>query len=186
MDTTFQFLPRDLNPQTKQEDFESEIAVSDRPTKPPTTLPPPPTANPTKLLQQLIQGLALLGHATPMPTATIAPPANVTHIWAPDAFDSSNPKDLQPFLLQCQLTFNTYPQQYAAGLVKVCFATSYLKKSALEWFENGIMDTNLRLAPIWHSNWGKYIKELQTHFGLANPISNTEIELHQLTMASES
>ena len=55
MDTTFQFLPNDLDPQTKQENFKSEIAVSDPPTEPPTELPPPPTANPTELLQQLIQ-----------------------------------------------------------------------------------------------------------------------------------
>ena len=160
MDTTFQFLPNDLNPQTKQENFESEIAVSDPPTEPPTELPPPLTANPTELLQQLIQGLALLGCATPTPPATIAPPANVTRIRAPDAFDGSNPDDLRPFLLQCQLTFNTYPQQYATDSAKVCFAMSYLKKSALEWFENGIMETNLRLALVWRSNWGEYIKEL--------------------------
>ena len=63
MDTTFQFLPNDLDLQTKQENFESEIAASDPPTELPTELPPPLTANPTKLLQQLIQGLALLGHA---------------------------------------------------------------------------------------------------------------------------
>ena len=77
-----------------------------------------------------------------MPPATIAPLANVTHIQALDAFGGSNPDDLQPFLLQCQLTFNMYPQQYATNLVKVCFATSYLKKLALEWFENRIMETN--------------------------------------------
>ena len=94
MDTTFQFLPNDLNPQTNQENFESEIAASDPPTEPPTELPLPPTANPTELLQQLIQGLALLGHAAPTPPATIAPPANVTRIWAPDVFDGSNPDDL--------------------------------------------------------------------------------------------
>ena len=186
MDTTFQFLPNDLDPQTKQENFESEIAASDPPTEPPTELPPPLTANPTKLLQQLIQGLALLGHAAPTPPATIAPPANVTRIWAPDVFDGSNPDNLQPFLLQCQLTFNMYPQQYAADSAKVCFATSYLKKSALEWFENRIMETNPQLALVWRSNWGFYVKELRTHFGPANPIGDAEIELCQLTMASES
>ena len=94
MDTTFQFLPNDLDLQTKQENFESEIAASDPPTEPPTELPPPPTANPTELLQQLIQGLALLGRAAPMPPATIALPANITHIRAPDAFDGSNPDNL--------------------------------------------------------------------------------------------
>ena len=151
-DTTFQFLPNDLDLQTKQENFESEIAASNPPTELPTELPPPPTANPTELLQQLIQGLALLGHTAPMLPATIAPLANVTHIWAPDMFDGSNPNDLRPFLLQCQLTFNMYPQQYAVDSVKVCFATSYLKKLALEWFENGIMETNPRLAPVWRSN----------------------------------
>ena len=90
MDTTFQFLPNDLDLQTKQENFESEIAASD----PPTELPLPLTTNPTDLIQQLIQGLALLGHATPTPPAMIMPPVNITCIQAPDAFDSLNPKDL--------------------------------------------------------------------------------------------
>ena len=41
------------------------------------------------------------------------------------------------------------PYQYATDSAKVFFAISYLKKSALEWFENGIMELIPALSPIW-------------------------------------
>src|ERR1700677_5373745 len=112
-----------------------------------------------------------------MPPTLDAPPTNITCICAPDTFDGTNPDNLQLFLLQCQLTFSAYPQQFMTNLAKVCFATSYLKKSAQEWFENGIMEMNPRLAPVWHTNWSKYIKELCMHFGPVDPVSNAEDEL---------
>src|SRR5258707_13273533 len=85
----------------------------------------------------------------PPPASTPpAPPSTpATRIRSPDAFDGSNPDDLRPFLLQCQLTFNSYPQHYASDSSKVFFAISYLKKSVLEWFEIGVMESDPRLAP---------------------------------------
>src|SRR5258706_4538795 len=118
-------------------------------------------------------------HPTPSPT-----PA--THIRSPDAFDGSNPDDLQPFLLQCQLTFNSYPQHYASDSSKVFFAISYLKKSTLEWFKIGVMEIDPRLAPAWHSSWPEFISEIHTHFGPSNLTRTAEIELHHLSMHSNS
>ena len=181
--TTFQFLPSDLDPQMKQENIKSEVMASDPPTEPPTETPPVPTNNLIDLLQQLVQGLVLLGWAAPMPPTLVVPPTNVTCICTPNTFNGTNPNDLWPFLLQCQLTFSAYPQQFMTDLVKVCFATSYLKKSALKWFKNGIMETNPRLAPVWCTNWSEYVKELCMHFGSFNPVSNAEDELGTLTMS---
>src|SRR6266446_123214 len=141
-----------------------------------------------EILQQLVQALMLLGCAPPASTPLAPPSTPATHIRSPDAFDGSNPDDLRPFLLQCQLTFNSYPQHYASDSSKVFFAISYLKKSTLEWFRIGVMvmEINPRLAPAWHSSWPKFISEIHMHFGPSNPTGTAEIELCHLSMHSDS
>ena len=69
---------------------------------------------------------------------------------------------------------------------KVFFAISYLKKSALEWFENRVMEPDLVRAPRWCSSWINFTLEICTHFGPANPVGSTEIELHHLNMSYKS
>jgi len=63
---------------------------------------------------------------------------------------------------------------------------SYLKKSALEWFEIGVMEIDPRLALSWHSNWPDFIAEIRTHFGPLNPTGTAEIELRHLSMQPDS
>ena len=89
-------------------------------------------------------------------------------------------------LLQCQLAFHLHPQQYTTDSTKVFFAISYLKKSALEWFENGVMELDPVRAPRWCSSWIDFTSEICTHFGPANPVGSTEIELHHLNMSYKS
>src|SRR5260370_40565160 len=139
-----------------------------------------------EILQQLVQALMLLGRAPPASTPPAPPSTPATHIRSPDPFDGSNPDDLRPFLLQCQLTFNSYPQHYASDSSKVFFAISYLKKSTLEWFEIGVMESNPRLAPTWHASWPNFLSEIHTHFGPSNPTGTVEIELCHLSMQSDS
>src|SRR5258707_13315777 len=107
-----------------------------------------------------------------------------THTWAPNTFNRSNLEDLQAFLLQCQITFNAHPQNFTSDAAKVFFAISYLKKSALEWFEQGILEADLTQAPDWRSSWMEFVKELHTHFSPTNPPGAAEVELQHLTMAS--
>jgi len=68
----------------------------------------------------------------------------------------------------------------------VCFAISYLKKTALEWFEQGILEDDPSQAPGWKSSWMEFVKELWTHFGPANPTGVAEAELRHLTMSSRA
>ena len=63
---------------------------------------------------------------------------------------------------------------------------SYLKKMALEWFEQGILEDDLSLTPVWHHSWAEFAKELKTHFGPANSVGLAEIELRHLVMASNT
>ena len=60
---------------------------------------------------------------------------------------------------------------------KVFFMISYLKKTVLEWFKQGILEDDLSLAPAWHHSWAEFAKELKTHFGPANPVGLAKIEL---------
>ena len=57
---------------------------------------------------------------------------------------------------------------------------------ALEWFEQGILEDNLRLVPAWKSSWPEFINELRMHFGPANLTGAAESELWHLTMAPGS
>ena len=70
-----------------------------------------------------------------------------TCTWAPDTFNGSNLEDLWAFLLQCQIMFNVHHQNFTSESAKVFFAISYLKKSALEWFEQGILEDDSTLRP---------------------------------------
>src|SRR5258708_31830834 len=120
------------------------------PLQPPTPQPSPqipPLAaaaviNVDKMVQHLLCALVTLGQSTPqnLPLQMQAPvPSMQTHTQPPDAFNGSNPEDLWAFLLQCQITFNTHPQNFTSESAKVFFAISYLKKSPLEWFNQAIL-----------------------------------------------
>src|SRR5258706_2954233 len=139
------------------------------------------------MVQHLLHTLVMLGQSMAQ-NPTLQAPARMlltqTRTWAPDMFDGSNLEDLQVFLLQCQITFNAHPQNFTSESAKVFFTISYLKKLALEWFEQGILEDDLTQALEWRASWTEFVKELRTHFGPTNPIGTAEAELRHLTMAS--
>ncbi len=151
--------------------------------QPPTPQIPPLAAaatNADEMMQHLLCALINLGQSTPqnLPPQTLAPtPSTQTHTCAPDTFNGSNLEDLQAFLLQCQITFNAHPQNFTSESAKVCFTISYLKKTALEWFEQGILEDDPTQAPGWKSSWMEFVKELHTHFRPTNPTGVAEVEL---------
>src|SRR5258707_3236776 len=150
---------------------------------------PPVSAQPSTSaidpVQQLVQALLTISQNTAAPPPN-PPTTSQSCVRAPDTFDGSNPEDLRAFLLQCQITFNSYLRQYSMDATKVFFAISYLKKTALEWFEQGILEDNPSLTPAWCNSWMEFAKKLRTHFGPANPVGSAEIELQHLTMASNA
>src|SRR5260370_2943256 len=105
----------------------------------------------------------MLGQSTaqnPTPQAPASVPLTQTRTQAPNAFNRYNPEDLQAFLLQCQITFNAHPQNFTSESAKVCFTISYLKKMALEWFEQGILEDDPTQALGWKSSWMEFVKQL--------------------------
>src|SRR5260221_7884718 len=179
----FQYLPQEVSNRTLEEHLTEERSHSTPGSAPVSRTSP---TDSREILQQLVQALSLLGWAPPMSTHPTPSPTPTTRIRSPDTFDRSNPDDLRPFLLQCQLTFNSYPQHYASDSSKEFFVISYRKKSVLEWFEIGIMEINPRLAPAWCYSWPKFISEICTHFGPSNPTRTAEIELCHLSMQYDS
>src|SRR5258708_14342480 len=132
---------------------------------PPHIPPKGPPLSPPDPVQQLVQALMAIGQNIHQPPPAPVPQTNSqTWVHPPNTFDGSNLEDLRTFLLQCQIMFNSYPQQYSSHTAKVCFAISYLKKAALEWFKQGIIEDDPRLVPAWKLSWPEFINELRTYF----------------------
>jgi hypothetical protein len=103
-----------------------------------------------------------------------------TKVREPDAFDGTDPKKLRVFLVQCQLNFKARPVAFESDEAKVNYALSYLKGTALEWFEPGLMDPDD--PPSWLSDYAEFTIELQDNFGPHDPVGDAEAELEALRM----
>ena len=62
---------------------------------------------------------------------------------------------------------------------KVNYVLSYLKGSALDCFEPGLLDL---IEPTWCSNFDLFSEELEANFGTFNPVGEAEAELKGLCM----
>ena len=96
-----------------------------------------------------------------------------------DVFDGSDTRKLWAFLIQCQLNFNSKPWAFWTDASKINYAISYLKGTALDWFEPGLMSDN---PPDWISNYSEFTSELKCNFGLHDPEGDVENELEALQM----
>ena len=101
----------------------------------------------------------------------------------PDPFDGSDSRKLRTFLLQLNLVFRSSPRTYALDRDKVTYALSYLKGTALEWFEPGLLD--YLDEPDWVSDFSEFEDELKTNFGAYDPLGNAEARLETLTMRDD-
>jgi hypothetical protein len=90
----------------------------------------------------------------------------------PDTFDGSNSKKLRDFLVSCNLHFRDQPQVFASDEKRILFILSYLKGSALSWFEPGLNDpTN---SAHWMWNYQAFLGELEGNFGPHDPVGDAE------------
>ena len=87
-------------------------------------------------------------------------------LWEPDPCDGSDPKKLCTFIFQCKLNFQDRKDLFNNEETKVNHALSYLKGIALDCFEPSLLDLH---DPIWLSNFGLFITELENNFGTFNP-----------------
>jgi hypothetical protein len=104
-----------------------------------------------------------------------------TNLCEPDTFDGSDPKKLHGFLLQCKLNFHAKPKAFSGNLEKVNYSLSFLKGTALDYFEPYLTD-NPDNEPDWLSDYDTFVKELMINFSPYDSIADAEIELEQLVM----
>ena len=82
------------------------------------------------------------------------PPTHRAKAKEPDTFDGSDPKKLNNFILLCNLYFRNNPA-YSDDEPKVTFALSYLRGTALEYFEPSILDSDD--TPDWMDDWSAFL-----------------------------
>ena len=107
-------------------------------------------------------------------------PSSRTRTREPDTFDGSEPRKLQSFLVQCQLNFRDRPEAFSSDDAKVTYALSYLKGTALDWFEPAL--ENPSDEPDWFSDYDEFVAELKANFGPYDPEGEAEAELESLRM----
>ncbi|KAG6326314.1 hypothetical protein ID866_12775, partial [Astraeus odoratus] len=106
-----------------------------------------------------------------------------TKVHKPNTFNSTDPKKLCTFLVQCELNFQDHPSTFKKDHAKVVFAQSCLKGMALEWFEPDLLSSgNPRSHPLWMDDWTEFVIELQSTFGPHNPVTDAENQLNHLQM----
>ena len=109
-----------------------------------------------------------------------APKPEKIKVRDPDTFDGSNPRKLRDFLVSCNLHFRDRPQVFASDEKRILFILSYLKGTALSWFEPGLNDpTN---SAHWMWDYPAFLSELEDNFGPHDPVGDAEKSLHELTM----
>ncbi|KAG6326204.1 hypothetical protein ID866_12885, partial [Astraeus odoratus] len=130
--------------------------------------------------------LALTNAITCLSNATRHRPedsgAACTKVHEPDTFDSTDPKKLCEFLVQCELNFRDRPQAFCLDLWKVGFALSFLKGIALAWFEPDLLNAIPGAEPAWANDYSEFVIELTTNFGPHDPVGDAEHQLDNLSM----
>ena len=96
----------------------------------------------------------------------------------PDTFDGSDPKKLSMFILLNSLYFRSNPA-YSDDEAKITFALSYLRGTALEYFEPALLADS---TPDWLDDWSVFTQTLRTQFGPIDPTADAEDSLDNLKM----
>src|SRR5271169_3318696 len=117
-----------------------------------------------------------LAEAILLMTNELRRPENTSHptpgkVKEPDTFDGSDPRKLNNFILLCNLYFRNN-LSYSDDEPKVTFALSYLRGTALEYFEPSILDSDD--TPFWMDNWSAFLRTLRTQFGPIDPTADAE------------
>ena len=97
----------------------------------------------------------------------------------PNSFDGSDSRKLHTFILQSRLNFWERPDLFQTGTSKVNYMLSCLKGSTLECFEPALLDP---VEPPWLSDFDLFLEELQTNFGVYDPVGEAEAEIEDLRM----
>ena len=98
----------------------------------------------------------------------------------PDQYDGSDTTKLCPFLAQLELVFKARPRTFALETKKVTYAISYLKGTALQWFEPYLLESQTLNPPNFMVDFEAFKNELRTNFGPYDAVGTAENDLENL------
>ena len=101
----------------------------------------------------------------------------------PDQYDGSDTMKLRPFLVQLELVFKARPRTFALETKKVTYAISYLKGTALQWFEPYLLESQILNPLNFMLDFKAFKTELRTNFGPYNAVGTAENDLENLRIS---
>lgn len=103
-----------------------------------------------------------------------------SHARKPDPFDGTDPFKLKTFLFQCNIFFKCNYRSFRHPGSRTVFALSYLKGTALSYFENSMAEG---VDEPWLDDWAEFKKILEVNFGVIDPKGNASIRFDRLRMS---
>ena len=136
-------------------------------------------------MTQLVQLMTIHFHGQQQAQAQPAAPApqqrSRVKTRDPDPYDGTDPSKLRAFLSQCRLTFRSRPNDFSNDQIKITYAVSWLKGTALRWYEPNLSlpDRNL---PNYARRWDDFEDALKATFGEPDPVTSATTKLDNLSM----
>jgi len=132
----------------------------------------------TETLRVITNRLAAL--SVPPPPAPVESKSRVKPR-SPDTFDGSDLEKLDVFIFQCSMYIVLRGQDFLDEASMVAFMLSYLKGSALDWFQTAATHSSSGLmSTAWLSSTSTFIDELRHLFGPHDPINEATVRIENL------
>lgn len=187
--------PAPFSPSHESNPFDSQDPPVTTPTRNPFRSPPrntvtsppapaiPPVTPAFDTNTQLAGAIALLAQTLQRPAAVPDPaPRERNNVRDPDQFDGSDATKLRSFFAQLELVFKARPRTFESDEKKVTYAISYLKGTALQWFEPYLLEGDSVNPPLFMSDFEEFQQELRVNFGPYDATGQAEHDLENLRM----
>lgn len=125
---------------------------------------------------------AVIGRSLYDLLSNVRNPRHTTSGRKPDPFDGKDETKLNTFFLQLGIYFRTNPDAFTTESDKVHFALSYLKGTALEYFEPEMFAIDTEGEPDWLNDYQEFVSELRANFGPYDEVGDAEAKLSKLRM----
>jgi len=117
----------------------------------------------------------------PLPPAPPAEPKSRVKPRSPDTLNGSDLGKLNAFIFQCSMYIVLRGQDFLDEASKVAFMLSYLKGSALDWFQTAATHGSSSLmSTAWLSSTPVFIDELCRLFGPRDPVNKATVHIENL------
>jgi hypothetical protein len=171
-------------------DVPPHLGDQEREAPPPVPPPEQPALDPQlqNAMTALVTAMTRQFRDQALAARTPSPPANIhdaprsrVKTRDPDPYDGSDPAKLRAFISQCKLVFRARPRDFQDDIVKITYAVSWLKGTALRWYEPNLTLDEHQL-PQYALDWDTFEETLKTTFGEPDPVQTATYKLDSLRM----